>query len=91
VLELVESGSLRNVLKEKRQAQELLDINVVYKWTSDILRGLSYLHGLNIVHRDLNPNNILVTGLDVKSVAKISGTFLSFFFSPPPPAVCLEA
>src|SRR5689334_8436009 len=55
---------------------------LVYKIAGDILRGLKYLHqhDRNLIHRDLTPQNILLTHDPNWPTVKISGnTFINFY------------
>ncbi|KAI5290939.1 ATP binding [Ascosphaera aggregata] len=64
-LEYVPGGSIAMMLKQYNTFQEPLIQNFVRQ----ILAGLSYLHGKNIIHRDIKGANILV---DNKGAVKIS-------------------
>jgi mitogen-activated protein kinase kinase kinase len=64
-LEYVPGGSIADMLKQYNTFQELLIRNFVRQ----ILDGLSYLHGRNIIHRDIKGANVLV---DNKGSIKIS-------------------
>lgn len=56
VMEYMERGSLRDVLKHHNGLPE----EVISVLAKRVLEGLNYLHGLNIVHRDIKPSNLLV-------------------------------
>lgn len=43
-------------MNEKHAAKE----RIPFEWFTDIVHGLSYLHYNEIIHRDLNPKNILL-------------------------------
>ena len=64
-LEYVPGGSIAGMLKQYNTFQEAL----VRNFTRQILEGLSYLHGRNIIHRDIKGANILV---DNRGAVKIS-------------------
>jgi mitogen-activated protein kinase kinase kinase len=64
-LEYVAGGSIAGMLKQYNTFQEPLIRNFVRQ----ILDGLSYLHGQNIIHRDIKGANVLV---DNKGSIKIS-------------------
>jgi len=38
----------------------------------DVSEGLQYLHGESLIHGDIKPQNILVTGFDQEFVFKIT-------------------
>lgn len=55
-MEYMPGGSLSSLLKQYGPLNEV----VIKKYTRHILRGLQYLHGHGVVHRDLKGANILV-------------------------------
>ncbi|CAH8260153.1 unnamed protein product [Arabidopsis lyrata] len=50
---------------------------IMLKLMRDIVSGLAHLHELGIVHRDLNPHNVLVIVKEMTLIAKISDMSLS--------------
>jgi serine/threonine protein kinase len=55
VVELIDGGSLLNKVQEKLNELQIIEILV------QILEGLNYLHSKKVFHRDLKPNNLLLT------------------------------
>jgi tetratricopeptide (TPR) repeat protein len=53
-MELVESGTLRNWLKQRHSRREILDVMTACG------RGLEAAHAAGLVHRDFKPDNVLV-------------------------------
>jgi WNK lysine deficient protein kinase len=60
VTEIVVNGSLKDFIAKV----DLIRWKVVKRWARQILRGLSYLHGMEppIIHRDLKCDNIFING-----------------------------
>lgn len=58
VLEFVEGGSLDRLLAEHGRRRSLQDAQRIF---GDVLAGIDELHRHGVVHRDLKPNNILLT------------------------------
>ena len=56
VMEYVSGGSLATVL----ETFGAIKLEPAKRFTRDILRGLHYLHGEGILHRDLKPGNVLM-------------------------------
>jgi len=56
VMESMEKGSLHELLRK-----EPLDSNKIQKIAQEIALGMNYLHGENIIHRDLTSKNILLS------------------------------
>ncbi|RNF17150.1 putative protein kinase [Trypanosoma conorhini] len=65
ITEFVSGGSLTALVNTFQR----LPHNAIRRYTGDILRGLQYLHGRRLVHRDISPNNVLV---DIDGVCKLS-------------------
>ena len=56
VMEYVAAGSLAKVLSHFTKFK----VSGAMRYTSDILRGLEYLHRENVLHRDIKPENVLL-------------------------------
>eukprot|EP01063_Lacrimia_lanifica_P030530 TRINITY_DN4862_c0_g1_i1.p1 TRINITY_DN4862_c0_g1~~TRINITY_DN4862_c0_g1_i1.p1 ORF type:complete len:1180 (+),score=417.34 TRINITY_DN4862_c0_g1_i1:68-3541(+) len=56
LMEYVSGGSLQTLLEQFGA----FPLSSVRRYTKDILRGLCYLHGMQVAHRDFKPGNVLV-------------------------------
>lgn len=56
-LEFIEGGSLGKMIKRYGNIQEPL----ISRYICQVLRGLEYLHGKGVIHRDIKSDNILIT------------------------------
>ncbi|KAL7720188.1 Tyrosine protein kinase TXK [Entamoeba marina] len=59
VTELAQYGSLQDLIKTKEKVSRSLRI----KMLTDAAKGILYLHNNGILHRDIKPDNVLVTSL----------------------------
>jgi len=55
-MDYIEDGSLTNLANPSGY----LTLREVVQFGRDILRGLEYLHGINLIHNDIKPENVLV-------------------------------
>lgn len=55
IVEYIEGNDLLNTFSRTPAAEEQ-----VIKWACEVLDALKYIHGRGIVHRDLNPGNIML-------------------------------
>ena len=58
VLEYFSLGSLENVMRDYG-----LTLRMKYRMLKDIAEGMQFLHAMGVVHRDIKPDNILVSDL----------------------------
>ena len=57
IMEFVGGGSLSRIVS----IFGALPLQIVRRFAKDIVTGLSFLHDKKVVHRDINPNNVLLT------------------------------
>lgn len=62
IFEYVPGGTLRDILTERQRKSSFFLENELFKFFKDITDGVEVLHDLNVIHRDLKPDNILVDG-----------------------------
>eukprot|EP01126_Amoeba_proteus_P061288 TRINITY_DN8210_c0_g1_i1.p1 TRINITY_DN8210_c0_g1~~TRINITY_DN8210_c0_g1_i1.p1 ORF type:complete len:358 (-),score=83.77 TRINITY_DN8210_c0_g1_i1:254-1327(-) len=65
VLEYVDSGNLYQLWKKYSGLKE----GMVAQFTKQTLHGLTYIHGKNIIHRDIKASNLLLTSSGVVKLA----------------------
>ena len=76
VMEYLDGGSLRDLLQEDEDPY--LPLRVTLSVFFDVLRGLAVLHSHNIVHRDIRPENILLSTTGHSLHAKLGGMITIF-------------
>lgn len=61
VMEYVSGGDLRDLIDDHRRRSEMIPIERILTITLDIADALTRAHHLKIVHRDIKPDNVLIT------------------------------
>lgn len=72
VMEYMQHGNLKSLLSKRPLAS-----GTITKLASQIAIAMDFLHSKNVIHRDLNPNNVMVTGPLDKLQAKLADFGLS--------------
>jgi serine/threonine protein kinase len=79
--------SLKDYLMRRNYSGQLIDFDFEIKCIKGIIEGIKYIHSNNILHRDINPNNIFIDqnlspkigdfGLSMKSEHEDANTIMS--------------
>ena len=59
IMEYCSGGSLENIIENYKKREEYIPEDMILKFMKQILLGVMTLHKNKILHRDLNPDNIL--------------------------------
>lgn len=60
VEEFIDGKTYLALLEERRQRGETFSEVEIIQWLKDLLPVLDYLHGINIIHRDISPGNVIL-------------------------------
>ncbi|WP_199313517.1 protein kinase [Leptolyngbya sp. FACHB-671] len=60
VQEYIDGKTYATLLREKLRQGAVFSEAEVTRWLADLLPVLEYLHSLNIVHRDISPDNVML-------------------------------
>ncbi|KAG2203615.1 hypothetical protein INT47_011709 [Mucor saturninus] len=85
VLEYVEGGELFDFVQKMHQETTSVDEEKVKKVFLQVLNAVKWLHGHNIVHRDLKLENILIQKKDNDEILKITDFGLARVVDPESP------
>ncbi|KAA6373953.1 MAG: putative serine threonine-protein kinase nek2 [Streblomastix strix] len=72
VIELAEGGNLLNFYQNKKKKGEFVTEEEAWRFLKGITSGIAYLHSNRILHRDINPGNILLTSDGTVKIAGFS-------------------
>ncbi|MBH8572394.1 serine/threonine protein kinase [Nostocaceae cyanobacterium CENA369] len=74
VIEFLDGNNLSKLLEEKGKLKYQLAFDYIYQ----IGLGLKYVHGKNLVHRDVHPKNIMIVKTKVKNKQKTRAVLIDF-------------
>ncbi|KAJ8753166.1 hypothetical protein K2173_017740 [Erythroxylum novogranatense] len=60
VTEYAKGGSIRQFLNKRQNGD--VPLRLAIKQALDVARGMAYIHGLSLIHRDLKSDNLLIFG-----------------------------
>lgn len=61
VMPYCEGGDLDGLIKITKKAKSNISEDKIIKWSIQIALAIHFLHENNVIHRDLKPNNVMLT------------------------------
>ncbi|KAK8866250.1 hypothetical protein M9Y10_009209 [Tritrichomonas musculus] len=68
VMEYIDGGDLASLIKSKKKHGRRIPEDTILKIFIQIVVAIQYIHSQKVVHRDLKPQNIFMTKLDVVKI-----------------------
>eukprot|EP00002_Diphylleia_rotans_P029837 TRINITY_DN6095_c0_g1_i3.p1 TRINITY_DN6095_c0_g1~~TRINITY_DN6095_c0_g1_i3.p1 ORF type:complete len:416 (+),score=84.07 TRINITY_DN6095_c0_g1_i3:104-1351(+) len=64
VMEYCDAGTLYDRIEDQKRASEGFSEQRILSWLAQLVLGISHIHSRGILHRDLKPQNIFLSGSD---------------------------
>jgi len=71
VTELMEKGTLKDIISKEKDESGGLPIDQLLNYAINIAEAMVYVHHVDIIHRDLKADNILINKDDIAKVADL--------------------
>lgn len=63
IMEFVDFGDLNKVIKSRKESNDYLDEDQIWKWFFELSSALEYIHSKKILHRDIKVHNAFINSL----------------------------
>lgn len=83
VMDYCEGGDLFQLIQSHKQRGRPIPEGSVLQWFTQVTLAMKYVHDRRILHRDIKSQNVLLTGKDGRTAAKLADFGISKFLEGP--------